>query len=167
MLSATETATLKMIADSLNVNFNNLYSLIRFESNFNPKASNPYSSAKGLIQFTDETARSLGFSSSKDLVNKNPSVIDQLPLVHHYLQQFKPFYSKQSLYMSVFYPTARSWPSNKQFPDSITNVNPGILTPDDYIKHVDGKGGDNVVLPIVGGAVLLVYLFLKQKGFFK
>lgn len=159
MINSTESGLLRMIADNLGVNYLDLYRLIKFESGWNPQAKNPQSSARGLIQFTDNTARSLGLMDSLDLVSHYPTITDQLPLVERYLLKFKPFPTKQSLYMSVFYPAARKWDKNKRFPDSIITANPGVYTPEDYAAKVEGRKVER------GGVLLLIiaagYLFYK------
>lgn len=155
---------LNTIASRLKVLPGNLIKLIQFESKFNPKAENPLSSAKGLIQFTDSTAQSLGFKNSLDLITKNPTISDQLPIVEKYLSQFKPFTSKQSLYMAVFYPVARNWNENTLFPENVQKVNPGIKTVKDYIDKVEGNlTPQKTVIPIIAGMILL-YFILKLKG---
>lgn len=156
---------LQEVSASLGIDPNDLFNLIQFESKWNPKAKNPYSSARGLIQFTDKTAQSLGYKDSLDLVTKNNSIESQLYFpVLQYLSKFKPFPTKQSLYMSVFYPVARNWPLNKQFPDTVKKVNPGIVTVADYINKIDGKA----VAGIGGGLLSLMViglLFFFSKGF--
>lgn len=58
--------------------------------------------------------------------------------VYDYLKTMMPFSSApQSLYMAVFYPAARNWPLNQQFPDSVQKVNPGIKTVQDYVNMVE------------------------------
>jgi len=163
-LTATEYATLQVVASSLGVNSNDLYNLIDFESGWNPKAKNTFSSARGLIQFVDSTAQKLGFKDSADLVKKNPTTIDQLSIVKRYLQQFAPFGSQQSLYMSVFYPSARTWSTSTVFPDSVRNVNPGITTVSDYMKKVNGGKKNDAIIFIVGGIAIL-YILLKERIF--
>lgn len=164
MIDSTVRALIQMMAGRLGVRPDDLMNLIKFESGFNPKAKNPYSSARGLIQFTDSTAKRLGYKSSKDLVKKNPSVKDQLPLVERYLSWYKPFTGKQSLYMAVFYPKARYWNKNKNFPANVRKVNPGISNPGDYVSKVEGgKVATFVLLPLVAGSLILYYV-LKKKG---
>lgn len=164
MIGATERILLQMMASRLGVNASDLFNLIKFESGWNPKAKNPYSSARGLIQFTDSTAKNLGYKSSLDLVKKNPSVKDQLPIVERYLSWFKPFTGKQSLYMAVFYPAARNLDPNTLLPANVRKVNTGINTPGDYIKKVEGgKVATFVLLPVVAGAFIL-YFFLKGRN---
>jgi len=138
-LTAEESFLLNGIATRLGVSFGDLQSLINFESGFKPDAKNPYSSARGLIQFTDATARSLGFNDSLDLITKCPTVALQLPVVEKYLKQFVPYTDKQSLYLAVFYPDYRKKPIETMFPEYVRAVNPGIDTVQDYIDLVDRK----------------------------
>ncbi len=162
MIGTTERTTLNVIASQLGVRPDDLYNLIQFESKWNPKAKNPYSSARGLIQFVDATAVKLGYKNSLDLVKKNPSILDQLQVVYRYLSWFKPFTGKQSLYMSVFYPAARRWHSGKMFPEYVRKVNPGILTPADYISKIDGKKYGTPVAAIIAGSIIAYLLFFRK-----
>ena len=139
MITPSDLQLLNDIAVRLGIPYENLYNLIKFESGFNPLIKNPNSSARGLIQFIDSTAQSLGFKDSLDLVTKNPTIQQQLPIVEKYLQQFYPFDGKQSLYLAVFYPKYRNVAPDTPFPDSVQRVNPGIKTPADYIRKIDGK----------------------------
>lgn len=156
---------LQEVSASLGIDPNDLYKLIDFESKWNPQAKNPYSSARGLIQFTDKTAQSLGYKDSLDLVTKNNSIESQLYFpVLQYLSQFKPFPTKQSLYLSVFYPKARTWSLNTEFPDTVKKVNPGIVTVADYINKIDKR----TVAGFSGGLLSLMVLgllLLFSKGF--
>ncbi len=158
---------LKEVSASLEINPNDLYKLIDFETSgsWNPLIKNPNSSARGLLQFTDKTAQSLGYKDSLDLVTKNNSIESQLYFpVLQYLSKFKPFPTKQSLYMSVFYPVARKWSLNTEFPDTVKSVNPGIKTVADYINKVEKK----TVAGIPGGLLSLMViatLFFLSKGF--
>ncbi len=158
-MTDTEIIIMNSIAQNLGINPAWLYNLIQFESKWDPQARNPYSSAKGLIQFTDSTAKGLGFKSSEDLVSKAPSILAQLPIVERYLTPYEPFPTRQSLYMAVFYPAARSWPVDKVFPDSVRAVNPGINTVGDYVNKVDRQKG---AWPIVAALVLALFLFLLK-----
>lgn len=139
MLTPTDLQKLNEIAINLGVSYADLFNLINFESGFNPLAKNPNSSARGLIQFIDSTARDLGFNDSLDLVTKNPTIQQQLPIVEKYLMQYYPFDGKQSLYLSVFYPKYRNVSPETQFPDSVKRANPGINTPADYVAFVERK----------------------------
>jgi hypothetical protein len=141
-----------------------LRSLIDFESGWNPKAKNPYSSAEGLIQFVDSTAQSLGFKSAHDLVVKYPDVVSQLlNPVRQYLRQFKPFPTKQSLYMSVFYPAARNWTLDTVFPDSVRKVNPNINTVGDYVAFVERRNPlKKAAMPLLIIGVIIAGYFIYQ-----
>lgn len=153
-------SALNALAINLQVPPGWLYNLMKFETagTFNPQIKNPNSSARGMIQFIDKTARSLGYRDSLDLVNKHPTQESQiLGPVYQYLKQFKPFLNEQSLYMSVFYPAARQWPGNKEFPDHVQKVNPGIKTPRDYVNMVRRKAG------AAGAAITLA--FISAVGF--
>lgn len=164
---------LVQIASALSINPKWLAALINFESSGNPlaRAKYPYNKAKsdkgleppkyarGLIQFIDPTAQSLGYLSADDLVEKNPDIASQLLFpVRQYLEQYKPFPTEQSLYMAVFYPAARNWPPMQSFPDSVKAANPGIQTPADYVRKVRGKGNSGIVVL----AALAGFLLLKK-----
>lgn len=157
--SGSDLSYMASIAKSLGVSSGDLYDLIKFESGWNPSAKNPYSSARGLIQWVDWSARELGYDSSEDLVLRNPTIADQLTLVKRYLDKYKPFNSTQSLYMAVFYPKARNWPPNQEFSDTVKKANPGIRTPLDYVNKAKGYRG---IAGIVFAAVsaFLIYKFI-------
>lgn len=144
-----------------------LYDLINFESGWDPQAKNPVSSARGLIQFIDSTARSLGATDSTTLVRLYPDRISQLQgPVYQYLSQYAPFLTKQSLAMSVFYPAYRNVDPDTAFPDSVIRVNPGIVTPRHYLDMVFGIKKE-VPLIMIGGLIAgLAYVFfsLTTKG---
>lgn len=133
---------LREVAKELEVKPEWLYNLINFESRWNPKAKNPVSSARGLIQFMDSSAKELGYSGSQDLIDKNPTVEQQLAgPVFQYLKKYSPFPTEQSLYMAVFYPKARSWDLTDPFPSRVTKVNPGIYVVGDYVNKVRDRAG--------------------------
>jgi hypothetical protein len=136
-----------------------LVDLIAFETGgtFDPKISNPRSSAKGLIQFIDSTAQGLGYASSQDLVNKHPTFESQmLGPVTKYLSSYAPFNSEYQLYMSVFYPAARKFEPDTTFKEifatrtsdaaaaeraykTFINANTGIFTPQHYVDFAKKK----------------------------
>jgi len=156
--------TIEAVAGKLGIKPKSLRMLINFESRFNPKIKNPYSSARGLIQFTNRTARSLGFADSLDLVNSYPTVSGQLVSpVYRYLKQFKPFPNEQSLFMAVFYPKYRNVSPYKQFPEFVQAVNPNIKTPADYIKKVYKINRLRYVSPfiILIGVGTILYFIIK------
>jgi len=128
---------LNIVARELGIYPSWLNALITFESGGKPGARNPYSGARGLIQFTNTTAKELGYKDADDLYDKNPTDTSQLlgPVLK-YLKKYAPFPTEQSLYMAVFYPAARAWPLEQQFPDTVKQLNPGIVTVNDYVNKV-------------------------------
>lgn len=139
---------LKEVSSKLGVSSNDLQKLIMFESGFNPQAKNQYTGARGLIQFMPDTARSMGFKSADDLVDRYSSAEAQLKgPVLDYLSKYKPFTNNQSLYMSVFYPQYRNVPIDTAFSDSIRKVNPGINFVSDYINLVEKRSGKAISFP--------------------
>ena len=161
ILNQSEINSIESGAKALNIPVTWLQNILRFESNFNPQAKNPYSSARGILQFIDSTSRDLGYKDSLDLVNKNPTVESQMQnAVIPYLSKYMPFKSSQSLYMSVFYPAARNWSSSTPFPEYVQKVNPGIVTVGDYVRKVEYVNS----LPLIKNvSILLTILFLAYK----
>lgn len=141
-LSASDILAAESVAKALSVPIDWLLSLIEFETagTFSPTVKNPLSSARGLIQFMDETARGMGYAGSADLVAKHPTFDGQLKgPVYAYLKKYMPFLTKQSLYMAVFYPKYRNVSPDTLFSAAIRNVNPGIDTVQSYVDKVDKK----------------------------
>ena len=159
-LSPSEDRALGEVSAKLGVDKRTLFNLINFESSWNPSIKNPYSSARGLIQFIDSTARGLGYSSSQDLVAKHPTRESQLRgPVYQYLRPYAPFPTQQSLYMSVFYPKFRKVHPQTEFPDSVQRVNPNIRVVQDYVDKVNRKAGNYVVKGGMGlGTILILAL---------
>lgn len=151
------------VADQISVDPAWLTNLIAFESNFDPQAKNPRSSARGLLQFIDATARDLGFHDSLDLVTQYPTFAKQMygPVLT-YLRRYAPFGSKQSLYMAVFYPMYRNADGDLEFPAHVVEANPGIETPADYVALVDAMGED-----VVPGAGAIASAFTEHKTAWK
>lgn len=119
-----------------------LVKLIKFESKFNPAAKNPGSSARGLIQVIDSTARSVfNADSSVSLISKYPDFNSQMDnVVYPYLAQYKPFPTAQSLYMSVFYPAARNVDPSTTF-YTLYQQYAGANWKDRYAKFEATNGG--------------------------
>ena len=149
---------LEILSNIIGVNPNWIDKLITAESNWNPSAKNPNSSARGLIQFTDATAQSLGYKDSLDLINKNPTVEDQLlnPVLK-YLSRYAPFNNKQQFYLSVFYPAAINWSEDREFPKSVQEANKkaGIRTVRDYINFVEKTATTKRIIPIAIGIIAI------------
>ncbi len=94
-------------------------------------------SARGLIQFTNTTAKNLGYSSSLDLVTKNPTVRDQLVgPVYEYLRKYGPFKDLKEFSLSIFIPAYRKMDLNTILSDEVRQANPGINTVGDYYGFV-------------------------------
>lgn len=66
-LSDAEWTALKNTAAKLNISWESLLKLISFESGWDPKARNPSSGARGLIQFMPRTAEGMGYKSTLGL----------------------------------------------------------------------------------------------------
>lgn len=167
-LSPANQKALDNTARRLGIPSRRLYALISFESNFNPKILNPITKAAGLIQFMPKTAASMGYKNQYDLILKHPTIKSQLETpVYNYLKKYKPFTGDQSLFMAVFYPKARTWPSFKRFPDYVRKVNPGINTPGDYTKLVYRKAKLTYLPPLlilVGLGTAIYYTIIKKGG---
>jgi Transglycosylase SLT domain len=142
-----------------------LRSLIEFESGWNPKATNKITGARGLIQFMPDTARALGFKDADDLVNQYPDAVSQLlnPVrkYFHTAPNKPPYPTKQSLFMSVFYPAARSWSIDTVFPDSVRRANPNITTVGDYVNFVEKR-----MKPVAKIGIVLLVGALCVGGYF-
>jgi len=154
-LSASEIAALKETAATIGARPESLYRLIAFESGWDPQAKNPTSSARGLIQFIDATARDLGFADSAELVAQFPTVEDQLlgPITT-YLVQYGPYPDDQTLFMAVFYPAAMQWDPDREFPQWVKDANPGINSPAEYmarVYQVQGMSDQDIRIAIKAG----------------
>ncbi len=165
-LTKKEKDALIYVSKELQLNPEKLYRLIQFESRWNPKAKNPYSTARGILQFTNKSAKDIGYSDSTDLIRKNPTRIEQLINgVLPYLKKHAPFPTDQSLAMSVFYPTAMYWPPNREFPPYVQKINPGIKNVSDYMKKVfpDIYSNRAILIAAVGAAAYIYYRFYRWK----
>jgi len=141
-----------------------LRKLIQFESGWNPHARNKKTGAGGLIQVMPRTAEALGFKSVEEMLSKYPDTVSQLlNVVSAYFKlpgNRPPYPTPQSLYMTVFYPAARSWSPGTAFPDTVRAYNPGIDTVQDYVNYVERKSGTKTATGI------LVLLALGLAGYF-
>lgn len=175
-LSASDLTAVKEVAAALQVNASSLLNLIRFETagSFNPLVKNPSSSARGLIQFMDLTAKGMGFPDSLSLVNAYPTFEKQLrgpvfDFLKARLKNYAPPHDDQRLFMAVFYPAYMAVPVNKAFPDSVQRANPGIKTPGDYISKLYAKAGIKKkdggaalgLFALFAAGALILYKFLR------
>jgi hypothetical protein len=171
ILSDNQERLLKNLSNLLQVARSDLFNLINFESRWNPLAKNPLSGARGLLQFTNSTAKKMGFLNADDLVSKYSTIDSQLEYpVYNYLKQFQPFSGKQSLYMAVFYPLYRNASPFTVFDEYIQKLNPGIKTVRDYINMVDGKKifpGNNFLVLILSSAMVYYYIVCRRNKIFK
>ena len=187
-LSSNEEYALQQTAAALGVKRDSLYNLIQFESGWNPKATNPLSGARGLIQFMPKTAEGMGysggiFSTAADaLVNEHDTRVKQLQgPVLAYLSKYKPFRgTDQDLFMSVFHAAKdksdttfyrRSENIDAPFPSNVPAQNPGIYTPRDYVNKLYRAIGLSPLTTVVGGssifliaaAVVVGYLATRKR----
>jgi hypothetical protein len=139
----TDKKAINDLAKELGVDPDWILATIAYESGgtFNPKKSNEAgSSAKGLIQFVDSTARDLGFKNSQDLVDKYPTIESQIrgPVRDYFrkINGYKPYAGKNQQYfaLSVFFPRYKDasldTPMMYDNPDSqakFLKQNPGLV----------------------------------------
>lgn len=95
------------IEAELGLKAENLLACMKFESNLDPKARNPYSSASGLIQFMATTAKNLGTTIESI---RTMDAMSQLGYVYRYFKDFKDRGLKLSewdvadTYMAILWP---------------------------------------------------------------
>jgi len=164
---SNETA-LKETAQKLGIAPEWLKSLIDFESAGNPAARNAITGARGLIQFMHSTAKGMGFKDADEIVLKYPTYEKQLKTpVYNYLKKYLPFPTKQSLYMSVFYPVARTWKPETFFPPLVRKQNPGIDTVQNYIDRVEKRKIVKKTIAPAAAAIITaaVFFYLRRKQY--
>lgn len=145
---------IRELALALGVNEFDLFSLIYFETGGTMDAGirNPYSSAGGVLQFTDATARTLRhidgskYKSTNDLLNRCPDMECQLAIpgkktkyggpAFQYLSRFN-IQNRYDMYMAVFYPYAIGKGPNFILPKSVQGINNGIHSVEEYVRRVD------------------------------
>lgn len=138
-----------------------LDALINFETagTYDPMKRNPLSSAKGLIQFINASARDLGYADSLSLVTEFNTFESQMmgPVIEYFKLKARQnnidsYMTKQALYMAVFYPAYWDEPVTKVFPPEVRASNPDIHTPADYIMFVDRRvNAGRLLLPDSAG----------------
>lgn len=146
-------AKIAAVADRLDANPFLLANVLRAESQFSPRAQsvpgpvleraptgkpavfafNPQGGATGILQWIPRRAEELGTTIEELFFTSDPS--DQMPFVEDYFANFKPFPTKQSLYLSVFQPSARK--TNPHTPFSDPKIAAQHATPADYMAFVD------------------------------
>ena len=144
-------AGVKEISAAIGVNADDLMTVMYFESRLNPQAKNPYGSATGLIQFTEDTARRLGTSTA---ALKQMTAVQQLPYVKKYLLPYSGRVSNLGkLYMAVFYPAYIGKALNDIIPLSQAWVNAN--------KYLDVDGNGKIT---VAEIYQRIYDFQKQQA---
>lgn len=145
-----------------------LDSIIKFESGGNPRAVSADGQAFGLIQFRDSTARSMGYSSGRELIATHPTYDSQIiNAVLPYMMRYAPHFTVQGVCMSVFYPAYRFWyiPEFWPFPAIVRKNNVAISNPLDYINRVY-KVGKRMYIPkfLIAGVPILWVTMAKTMG---
>ena len=163
----TKDEALTVLSSWMGVPVKWLDTLISFESRWDPKAKNPYSGARGLIQFMPSTAKDLGYSNADELVNKNPTIGQQLlgPVMAYFkLPASKgPWPTEQSLFMAVFVPTYRKVSPDTMLTPLQRKQNPGIDTVQDYMDLAHGirstkkKSSSLGLLLLCGVGIYILY----------
>ena len=134
---------LNSIAQKYNIPFEWFCNLINFETGktFSPSVKNPTSSASGLIQFMEATARDLGTTTA---ALRAMTFKQQLVYVDKYLnkngrgfinKKYPPNFTQLDLFMQIFYPAAMYKGPNYTFNQTVQNANPGIKTAGDYYNY--------------------------------
>jgi hypothetical protein len=114
------------------------------ESGLNSQAKNPYSTATGLIQFMEPTAKGLGTTTAALAAMSN---VDQLDYVYKYLKVYQSkFESVSDVYLAVFFPQALYEAEEWKFPLWAVKANPifdankdGTLTKKEFRDYVNNK----------------------------
>jgi len=160
MYSESYSTILAATAAAIGANPQDLKDLINFESNWKADAYNT-SGAVGLIQFMPKTLKDFKLLPSILAMKINdsspvPEAVKQevrqwflatYPTVEAqmkgpvttYFNRYKPFPTRQSLFMSVFYPAYRNVPADTVFSEAIQAQNPGIDTVQAYMDFVKKK----------------------------
>lgn len=137
--SASDRVLASQVAAGFGVSYDALAAVIGYESGWSPTIKNPKSSARGLIQWLDSTARGLGYASSTDLVAKHPTVASQLSgPVKAYFRQYAPFRSDDEFIAAVLMPANRK-SMDKPFSASVIAANGGIRNLREYVGRVWSK----------------------------
>lgn len=135
-LTASQQAAAARAAQKLGIEVDWLLAVIQNESGGNPQIKNPSSSARGLIQFMDSTARGMGYAGSAELVATFPTFEEQIegPVVRYY-QAYAPWSSRDEFLGTAFYPAYRHQ-LDAPLPADVRAANPGFNTLRDYANRV-------------------------------
>lgn len=98
------------VANKLQINPDDLMAVMAFESWLNPAQKNPGSSATGLIQFMESTAKNLG-TTTEEL--SKMSGVQQMDYVYNYYQSYTgKLNDLEDVYMVTVWPKAVGKPSD-------------------------------------------------------
>lgn len=132
---------IKEISFSLGISTNWLMFVINYETagTFSPSKKNPTSTATGLIQFLESTAKDLGTTTAQ---LSSMTAVEQLDWVYKYLKPRKgKMVDYYTTYLAVFYPVAISKEDTYVFPSSPVRSNPSFFktgsTKADFKKGLD------------------------------
>lgn len=132
------------ISDKLDIHPDSLMVVMNNESGLRSDIKNPTSSASGLIQFMETTAKALG-TTTADL--RKMSNVEQLDYVYKYMKPYAGMmHDVSDVYLSIFYPYALFQKDNWEFPQWAVKANPifdinkdGTLTKGEFRKYVHNK----------------------------
>lgn len=147
--------SVKGVSKRLNIQADDLLRVIEFETahSFSPQAKNPGSTATGLIQFLDSTAKGLG-TTVGDLANMSRA--DQMVYVEKYLSPYKGrIRNFGDLYMAVHWPAGIGkddgyvmYRSGLKFYEANKNLDTngdGIVTRGEAINSVYSRTGGGLM----------------------
>lgn len=124
MLSGNQVTALQKAANEIGIPYDWLEKIIRIESNHNPAAKNPNSSATGLIQFISSSAKMVGTSTAS---LQKMTYEQQLPYVVKYFKHWIKSKGKPGTFLDayciVFYPAWVGKPLDAVLSSSAYNGN--------------------------------------------
>lgn len=150
-------------ADAVKADPGYLADLINYETagTWSPSIRNPKSTATGLIQFLESTAKRLGTTTDALAAM---TAVQQMTYVQAYLEAvaktYGPLSAESDLYMAVFYPAAIGQGLDYSFGSSVTAVN-ASSTVRDYVEAVRSRSKLGALkttatrLPVFAGLLIL------------
>lgn len=157
------------IASKLDTIPHNLMVVMNNESGLRADIKNPTSSASGLIQFMEATAKGLGTTTAE---LRKMSNVAQLDYVYKYLKPFAgKLKSASDVYLSIFYPLALYKDDNWEFPEWAVKANKifdinkdGHLTKKEFRTYVNNKYAK--YLPLPNEVAVIKNEIAKKQNFF-
>lgn len=164
------------IAAKLNTDPRFLMIVMNNESGLDSTAKNPNSSATGLIQFMEPTAKGLGTTTADLRTMEN---VKQLDYVYKYLKVYKSkLVSAADVYLAIFFPLALYKSNTWEFPTWVVKANKIFDTNKDaklsvqefkdyvnnkYSKYLTPQNNNNI--PLIGilfiATTFILYKYLK------